>query len=292
MGATSSPTMLFDLANMITQVEGLDTLASPISHAEIDSVVKHMPNDKAPGPNGFNDLFLKKCWQFIRGDFYSLCSDFYSGMVNLESINTSFITLVPKKNNPETVNDFRLISLLNISLKVITKILADRLQTVILRVVHSNQYGFIQSRTIQDCLAWSYEYIHQCQQSKWEIIILKLDFKKALDTVEHSTIIEVMRHLGFPERWLAWVQAILSSCSFTVLLNGVPRKFFRCRRGVRQGDPLSPLLFVLVAKLLQILINRAASMNLLVTPIPQPMNDFPIVQYTDDTLLLLQADAR
>jgi hypothetical protein len=75
-------------------------------------------------------------------------------------LNTSYITLVPKKDSPEIVNDFRPIYLMNISLKLITKLLADRLQQVILKLVHRNQYGFIRSRTIQDCLAWSYEYIH------------------------------------------------------------------------------------------------------------------------------------
>lgn len=100
-----------------------------------------------------------------------------------------------------------------------------------------------------------------------------------------------MVHLGLPDRWIQWVQNILSSGSSAVLLNGVPGKFFKCKRGVQQGDPLSPLLFVLAAELLQVLINKAASMNFLRKPIPQPTDDFPIVQYADDTLMLLQADA-
>jgi hypothetical protein len=118
MGTTSSPTMLFDLASMIVAADGLDALADPILHSEVDAVVKKMPSDKALGPDGFNSLFLKRCWHFIKGDFYSLCDDLYSGLVNLECINTSYITSVPKKDSPESVNDYRPISLMNISLKV------------------------------------------------------------------------------------------------------------------------------------------------------------------------------
>jgi hypothetical protein len=210
----------------------------------------------------------------------------------MEGINNSFIVLIPKMLNPETVNDYRPISLMNLAPKLVTKIMADRLQNEIISLVHKNQYGFIRSRTIQDCLGWCFEYLHQRHQSRREIIILKLDFEKAFDLVEHQAIIQVMISLGLPANWIHWVTKILSSASTVVLLNGVPGTFFSCKRSVRQGDPLSPLLFVLAAELLQVLINQTVSQNIIQAPIAQPMEDFPIVQYANDTLLFMKADAQ
>ena len=269
-GVTEEPTMLYNLASLFTRHEDLSYLVEPFTHEEIDNIVRRMPVDKAPGPDDFNGLFLKKCRHIIKEDFYRLCDSFFGGNVNLESVNSSFITLVPKHNNPESVNDFRPILLLNSSLKLLTKILADRLQQVILQLIHRYQYGFIRSRTIQDCLAWCFEFIHQCHQSRREIVILKLDFEKAFDTVEHNTILSVMQHMGFSDTWIHWIRLIFSSGTLAVLLNGVPRKKIYCKRGVRQGDSLSPLLFVLAVYLLQAIINKAASLSLLRRPIPQP----------------------
>jgi hypothetical protein len=122
-------------------------------------------------------------------------------------------------------------------------------------------------------------------------VALKLDFEKAFDKVDHSFILSVLQAKGFGPLWCKWIKQILESGSSSVLLNGIPGISFSCRRGVRQGDPLSPLLFVLAADVLQSLVNDAMNHGLLSRPIPlQSSPCFPILQYADDTLIILQAD--
>jgi hypothetical protein len=102
----------------------------------MDNVIKNMPSDRAPGPDGFSGLFLKRCWSIVCEDFYKLAHDFHAGTTGLLNINSSYITLVPKINSPEVVNDYRSNSLTNVCLKFLTKLAANRLQEQILRCIH------------------------------------------------------------------------------------------------------------------------------------------------------------
>jgi hypothetical protein len=201
LGISEFIEILFDL-NALSSAVPLPPMDEPFTKEEIDTTLKEMPPDHTPGPDGFNGFFFKQCWHLISDDFYRFCECFYSGNINLECINGSIIAPIPKINNPQTASDFRPISLLNLSLKLLTKLLADRLQKFILSVIHANQYGFLKGRTIRDCLAWAFQFLHLCHHSKKEIAIVKLDFEKALDKVEHQIILEMMRHKGFSNKWL------------------------------------------------------------------------------------------
>ena len=116
-----------DLPVRIQPIAGLSSLAAPFSAEEINTVLKELPTDRAAGPDGFNGLFVKKCWPIIEKDFLALIQGFYDGRLSLENINGSLITLIPKMLSPEGPEDFRPISLTNTCLKFLTKLLTNRL---------------------------------------------------------------------------------------------------------------------------------------------------------------------
>lgn len=134
-----------DPSAILERRDDLDFLEGSFSTMEIDDIIKHLPNDKSPGPDSFSNEFLKASWRAIKEDLYSLCQSFHSNNVCLRSINTSFITLIPKIEEAKSVSDYMPISLLNASVKLLTKLLANRLQQIITKLVHKNQYGFIRN---------------------------------------------------------------------------------------------------------------------------------------------------
>jgi retron-type reverse transcriptase len=173
----------------------------------------------------------------------------------------------------------------------VAKILANRLQKVATQVVHKNQYGFVKGKSLQDCLGWAFEFLHQCHHSKKEIVILKPDFEKAFDLVEFSIVLDMLKAKGFLDKWILWVESLLNSATTSVLLNGTAGKEFLCKRGVRQGDPLSPILFAIAADLIQYAINHEFQQGILAPPFPQNEDlPFPVVQYADDTIIVMPGE--
>jgi hypothetical protein len=110
------------------------------------------------------------------------------------------------------------------------------------------------------------------------------------DTIEHEAILQVMEHMGFNALWLRWMKEILSTGTSSILLNGILGKQFVCKRGVRQGYPLSPLLYIFGSDLLQSVVNDLLAQGIINRPIDTHDIDFPILQYADDTLLIMPAD--
>ena len=146
---------------------------------------------------------------------------------------------------------------------------------------------------IQDCLARSFEYLHIYQKSRKKLVILKLDFEKDLDIIEHWAMLNIMEKKSSGAKWIAWMKLSFSTGTSLVLLNGSLAKVFHCGRVVRQGYPLSPLLFVLAVDLLQSIINRAKDQGLLNLPLAlHNSSDFPILQYADNTLIFMEGCGR
>jgi len=269
----------------------LESLEIPFSEEEVWKTIKDLPSDKAPGPDGFTGRFYKSCWPIIKNDVMAALHSLWNrNFRNLWKLNCAYITLIPKKPDAIQVKDFRPISLVHSFAKLVTKILANRLAVRLDEMVSPNQSAFIKKRFIQDnfmIVQQTVKFLHSQKQPR---ILLKLDITKAFDSVSWAFLLEVLRKLGFGPRWCDLVSGLLAASSTQVLLNGIPGERIRHRRGLQQGDPLSPMLFILVMDVLNSLFTRAAEAGLL-----QPLSSRPIQHrislYADDVALFLRPTA-
>lgn len=177
----------------------------------------------------------------------------------LPSLNSTFLALIPKGDESNTPDKYRLIALCNIIYKLISKVLANRLKPLLPLLISPEQTGYVEGRQIMDGIILSNEVIHSLKLLKNPGMILKLDLSKVFNKLSRNYIHQMLIVFGFSATWTKWIMNLISTPSYSILLNGSPSKPFRPSRGIHQGDPLSPFLFVLMAEGLSRLLHPAIS---------------------------------
>lgn len=268
----------------LQQLPGLE-LDRPFTESEIANAVKCLPREKAPGTDGFTSDFYVHCWEIIKYDILSAFHAFYiqhSG--SLEHLNRAQVVLIPKVDIAFEPKDFRPISLVHSLAKLLTKVLANRLAVYIDKLISTSQSAFIKRRCIQENFMYVRGLARHYHRTRTHACLIKLDITKAFDSVSWEYLIELLGARGFPTRWLNWLAIILSTSSSAILLNGCPCDNIRHRRGLRQGDPLSPYLFILAIDVLNNIFELATQQGFL-SKLKGRQAKLRISMYADDAVI-------
>ena len=233
-------------------------------------------------------------WDFVKNEVLEFFKEFHEQGRFVKQLNATFLVLIPKKQTVEDFKDLRPISLVGGLYKILTKVLANRIKRVLDKVISKSQNAFVEGRQILDAVLIANEIVDSSLRRKECGLICKLDIEKAYDTISWEFLFQVMGKMGFGGRWMSWIKWCISTASFYVLVNGSAAGFFPRSRGLRQGDPLSPYLFVIGMETLSCLLNRATDENYLSgVKIADGRGEELVIShllYADDTLLFCKAD--
>jgi hypothetical protein len=192
--------IITDLLQCCVDEEMNDRLCAPFSEKEISDALFQIGPLKAPGPDGFPARFLQRNWDILREDVVVAVQKFFSDGVMPEQVNDTAIVLIPKKDNPEEIKDFRPISLCNVVFKVVSKCLVNRLRPCLQDIISPTQSAFIPGRLITDNALIAFECIHSIQTGSAQrknFCAYKLDMAKAYDRVDWNFLEGVLAKLGF-----------------------------------------------------------------------------------------------
>ena len=231
------------------------------TEGEVKLALDQMAPLRAPSLDGMPPFFYQHYWDLVGKEITTFVLSFLNLATLPEHLNHTCITLIPKIKNPEHVSEFHPISICNVWYKIFSKVLANRLKNVLPQIITEHQSAFTKDRLISNNILLAFESLHcmnKHKSVKGGFMALKLDMSKAYNRVEWPFLECIMRKMGFDERWITLMMLCVSTVSYSIPINGVPNGFIRPTRGIRQGDPLSPFLFLLCIEGLHGLISQSA----------------------------------
>ncbi|XP_042980144.1 uncharacterized protein LOC122310314 [Carya illinoinensis] len=257
------------------------------SQQEIKEAVFSIPVDSSPGPDGYGSGFYQACWQIISKEVVEAVEEFFSGGMLPRFYSASFLVLIPKIPNPTSFDKFRPISLCSVFYKVCSKILVTRLSSILSRIISPEQGAFIKGRSIFENISLTQEMFHGLNKpARGGNVVLKIDMAKAYDSIDWRFLLHVLNSFGFSDEVCGIIKQCITTPWYSVVMNGIPKGFFKGGRGLRQGDPLSPYLFILVEEILSRMIKQQIQLGK-IKPFYHPRGA-PIVShllYADDIVI-------
>jgi hypothetical protein len=254
----------FDLSALGLRTLDLSDLDNLFSEDEVWAVIKELPKDRSPGPDGFIGSFYQSAWRWIKADVMAAIHKLYVGDGRgFSKLNRALITLIPKRSDALDIGDFRPISLIHSFAKLFAKLLAVRLRPKMNALISLNQSAFIKGRNLHDNFLLVRQLARKINKGREAGVLLKLDISRAFDSVSWPFLFQVLGQLGFSDRWLHMLAILFRTATTEVVVNGVPGKRICHVRGLRQGDPLSPLLFVCGMEVLSVAVTKLSELNLL-----------------------------
>ncbi len=247
-----------------------------------------MPNNKSPSPDGYPAEYYRQFWPLLSSLFFKMISEIHQNKTIPHHMNTAYITLIPKPNKDHTsCSNYRPISLINTDIKIISKALSVRLESVISSVIHIDQTGFIKGRHSSENTRRLFNlinfYKNNTSPKKPPFINATLDAEKTFDRVDWSFLFISLNHFGFQSYFTNWIKTLYNSPTASVITNGIISRPFQLLRGTRQGCPLSPLLFALFIEPLAASIRQSNH----ITGIQSKSHHHKISLYADDILLYI-----
>lgn len=236
------------------------SLLREFSDEEIKKALQDIGDLKAPGADGMSSLFYKQYWEVVGNDVIREVRSFLAGGAISEGWNETVVVLIPKVPSPERIKGLRPISLCNVIYKVASKVLSNRLKLILPEIISLNQSAFVPGRLITDNVLLAYEFTHFMKTKRSGLdgyAALKLDMSKAYNHVEWVFLRRMMDKMGFDMQWIELMMKCISTVSYKIKINGELSETIKPERGLRQGDPLSPYLFLICAEGFSALLNAA-----------------------------------